>query len=63
METLIESTAPALEEELMSAAIEIGSFISSNIGDEENNRRLSRGSLDALKETGFLKLYSPMLKL
>jgi alkylation response protein AidB-like acyl-CoA dehydrogenase len=59
METLAELQAPALAEELMAAAVEMGSVISQNVNEEENNRRLSRATFNALRDAGFLRLYLP----
>ena len=59
METLVKPPAPVLGEELISAAREVGSLISQNIVEEEDNRRLSSATFNALKEAGFLRLYVP----
>ena len=59
METLVKPTAANLQKELMTAAIEIGSVISQNISGEEESRRLSQSTFNALREAGFLKLYLP----
>jgi len=59
METLAELQAPALAEELMEAAIEMGPGISQNVSEEENNRRLSGATFNSLRDAGFLKLYLP----
>jgi alkylation response protein AidB-like acyl-CoA dehydrogenase len=59
METLLKSSARSLNQELMHTAIEIGAVISRNVTEEENARRLSAATVNALKEAGFLKLYLP----
>lgn len=59
METLVRSVASPSKEELMHAATEVGSLISGNIGEEEDNRRLSKTTFNALREAGLLKLYVP----
>lgn len=59
METLVTSKAASLKEELMDTAIKMESRISQNIAEEENNRRLSSDTFNALREAGFLKLYLP----
>ena len=44
---------------LLETASEIGPFISQYIDEEENNRRLSKPVLNALREAGFHKLFLP----
>jgi alkylation response protein AidB-like acyl-CoA dehydrogenase len=47
------------EKDLVKVASELGSILSQNIAEEENNGRLSATVVSALKEAGFYKLYLP----
>src|SRR5215207_2683812 len=59
MDTLSIEASPVMQKNLLETAREIGPFINEHIGDEENDRRLSRPVLDALKKAGFFRLYLP----
>lgn len=44
---------------LLDTAVKVGSVISQYVNEEENNRRLSKPVIKALREAGFHKLYIP----
>jgi len=57
METM--TAPPAIEKNLLQVASELGSSISQNITEEENNGRISATVVNALREAGFYKLFLP----
>ena len=57
METM--TAPPAIEKNLVQVASELGSSISQNITEEENNGRISANVVNALREAGFYKLFLP----
>jgi len=57
METM--TAPPAIEKNLVQVASELGSSISQNITEEENNGRISAAVVNALREAGFYKLFLP----
>ena len=57
METM--TALPAIEKNLLQVASELGSSISQNITEEENNGRISANVVNALREAGFYKLFLP----
>jgi len=57
METM--SAELTIEKDLVQAASKLGSIINQNINEEEANGRLSPTVVNALKETGFYKLFLP----
>ena len=44
---------------LLETAVEIGPVINQYIDEEENNRRLSKPVLKALRDAGFCRLFMP----
>jgi alkylation response protein AidB-like acyl-CoA dehydrogenase len=59
METLTPTATSTTEKKLLQVASEIGPVISEHINEEENNRRISKPVLQALREAGFLRLFLP----
>jgi len=57
METM--TAPPAIEKNLLQVASELGSSISQNITEEENNGRISATVVNALRGAGFYKLFLP----
>lgn len=48
-----------MEKNLVQTAHELGPTISQHINEDENNRRLSRPVIDALRKAGFFRLFLP----
>jgi alkylation response protein AidB-like acyl-CoA dehydrogenase len=59
METMAAPSLTTSEEDLLQVATQLGSSISQNITDEENQGRISATVVNALKKTGFYKLLLP----
>jgi alkylation response protein AidB-like acyl-CoA dehydrogenase len=59
METISTTSSTSLEKNLIQTARELGPLISQNINEEENNRRLSKPVIDALRQAGFFRLFLP----
>lgn len=59
METIPKTATTSMEKNLVQVARDLGPLISQNINEEENNRRLSRTVIDALRSAGFFRLFLP----
>lgn len=59
METMTAPSVATSEEDLVQVATELGSSISQNITDEENQGRISAAVVNALKKASFYKLLLP----
>lgn len=59
MSTLSAPATSVKEKDLVQVASKLGSRLSRNINEEENNGRLSSDVVNALREAGFYKLYLP----
>lgn len=59
METLATPASSLNGKELVQEASKLGTILSQNINEEENNGRLSPAVVNALKRAGFYKLYLP----
>jgi len=59
METLIDSSVPVREKELVEIATALGPEIGQYVDQEESNGRLSAPVVNALRKAGFFKLFLP----